>query len=193
MLRKVISGGQTGADRAGLEAAKFCNLETGGTAPKNYMTEDGSDYTLKDLGLVEGPKGYVSRTMMNVDNSDATIVFRFHPSSGTDKTIGYCLYRKWITPSVIPINNWNLYEDSFSDELNSQVYECYKPLFIVDSLPLFSLDELSQHQLLIKSIKNFLLKNNVRTLNVAGHRASSSKSVNFYDSIRTFLIEAFHK
>ena len=33
-LRKIISGGQTGVDRAGLEAGKKLNLETGGTAPK---------------------------------------------------------------------------------------------------------------------------------------------------------------
>lgn len=40
-LRKIISGGQTGADQGGLRAGRLLHLETGGTAPHNWMTEQG--------------------------------------------------------------------------------------------------------------------------------------------------------
>jgi hypothetical protein len=38
---KVISGGQTGADQGGLVAARTLKIETGGTAAKGWLTEDG--------------------------------------------------------------------------------------------------------------------------------------------------------
>lgn len=76
-LRKIISGGQTGADQAGLEAAKSYLLETGGWAPKGWFTEDGPRRgLLKGFGLCECKKpGYVERTRLNVRDSDATIRF----------------------------------------------------------------------------------------------------------------------
>ena len=42
MLRKVISGGQTGADRAGLQAAKSSGIKTGGYMPKGFLALDGN-------------------------------------------------------------------------------------------------------------------------------------------------------
>ncbi len=41
MVRKIISGGQTGADRGGLLAGEALKIETGGTAPPIFMTELG--------------------------------------------------------------------------------------------------------------------------------------------------------
>ncbi|HJT77421.1 MAG TPA: putative molybdenum carrier protein, partial [Gemmataceae bacterium] len=38
MLERVISGGQTGADQAGLAAAKACGIPTGGWMPKGFLT-----------------------------------------------------------------------------------------------------------------------------------------------------------
>jgi hypothetical protein len=39
---RIISGGQTGADRAGLEAGRLLGVATGGTAPNNFLTEQGA-------------------------------------------------------------------------------------------------------------------------------------------------------
>ena len=86
-LHKVISGGQTGADRAGLECAKELGLETGGTAPSNYYTEDGPDISLKDFGLVTGGD-YRSRTRQNVYDADATLWFGNTSSPGYKCTAG---------------------------------------------------------------------------------------------------------
>src|SRR6266851_2564588 len=51
---KVISGGQTGADRAGLDAAAALGLPTGGHAPAGIWTESGADPSLERLGLAAG-------------------------------------------------------------------------------------------------------------------------------------------
>lgn len=75
-LRRVISGGQTGADRTGLECARAMGLETGGTAPKGYRTESGIDKSLKDFGIVESDSVYYpARTRQNVRDAEATLWF----------------------------------------------------------------------------------------------------------------------
>ena len=94
MLKKIISGGQTGADRGGLEAGKELGLETGGTAPYNWMTALGSAKgLLEGYGLVAGPydpKTWPKRTWRNVLDSDGTIVFGDFYSPGTKLTAKYC-------------------------------------------------------------------------------------------------------
>lgn len=88
MLKKVISGGQTGVDRFGLEIAKELGIQTGGTAPKNYKTENGCDLTLKDFGLVEDTSSdYDSRTEKNIIDSQGTVIFGDVKSPGTKLTI----------------------------------------------------------------------------------------------------------
>jgi hypothetical protein len=79
MLRKVISGGQSGADLAGLETAKRFGYETGGTMPFGYKTLDGFKPQYKELyGVVAHPSSsYVPRTRQNVKESDGTIRLAF--------------------------------------------------------------------------------------------------------------------
>jgi len=106
-IRKIISGGQTGADRGGLLAGELLGIETGGTAPPGFGTEKGPDPTLKDLGLVEGepdPKIYPKRTRRNVEDSDGTLLMGETNSPGSRLTLRYCvdLRKPWIinpTPS----------------------------------------------------------------------------------------------
>lgn len=75
MIKKVISGGQTGADQAGLKIAKLYKIETGGYAPKGFITKDGPNRTLlqKVYGLTESDGSYKKRTWENVESSDGTI------------------------------------------------------------------------------------------------------------------------
>lgn len=73
---KIISGGQTGADKAGLDAAKHCGFETGGWMPKGWIALDGThpDFAEK-YGLQEHKSvGYAPRTKQNVFDSDATLI-----------------------------------------------------------------------------------------------------------------------
>lgn len=85
-LRKIISGGQTGADQAGLKAAKDFLLETGGWAPYKWRTEDGPmPELLRGYGLEEYYGGYVARTRRNVIDSDATLRFAIDFKSTGEK------------------------------------------------------------------------------------------------------------
>lgn len=78
ILEKVISGGQTGADQAGLRAAKKAGIETGGWMPIGFLTLAGSR---PDLEATFGVKeyltrgGYAARTWANVRDSDGTLRF----------------------------------------------------------------------------------------------------------------------
>ena len=102
MLRKIVSGGQTGADQGGLEAAKYLGLETGGWAPLGWLVEKGTAKALQEgFGLREWKHpGYPARTQQNVTDSDATLAFRFHYSRGTDATISYAQKREFTNTDV---------------------------------------------------------------------------------------------
>jgi len=85
----VISGGQSGADRAGLDAALACGLATGGWMPKGFLCEDGPcpEFATKyGLWEMDSPH-YRDRTLANIREADATLVFAGHwTSPGTRLT-----------------------------------------------------------------------------------------------------------
>lgn len=83
ILKKIISGGQTGADQAGILAGHKAGLETGGMMPKGFRTLDGPNPEFARLyGLIGSiSSDYPSRTIYNVVNSDATIRFAKNFSS----------------------------------------------------------------------------------------------------------------
>jgi hypothetical protein len=73
MIQKIISGGQTGADRAALDFAIKHSIPYGGWVPKGRKTEDG---TLPEkYNLQEMPTGqYSKRTEQNILDSDGTLI-----------------------------------------------------------------------------------------------------------------------
>lgn len=104
---KIISGGQTGADRGALEAAEQLGISIGGTAPFDYLTCNGKDpelgtrFHLTVLNKMPLNSMYVKRSCINVDDAD--------------KTIGYCLTGQW----KLCINSINSY---------------YRPIFVVSAI-----------------------------------------------------------
>jgi hypothetical protein len=90
---RIVSGGQTGADLAGIRAAQSVGLMTGGWAPARFKTLLGPKPQLSEFGLVAlTASGYAARTRQNVIDSDVTVVIAQHmESSGTKLTINLCM------------------------------------------------------------------------------------------------------
>lgn len=89
-MMKIISGGQTGADRAALDAWRDLGFPTGGYAPKGWRTDTGFAPDLLTYGLIEtDDPSYPYRTQLNVENSDATLIFG-RESPGTNLTMKIC-------------------------------------------------------------------------------------------------------
>jgi hypothetical protein len=87
---KIISGGQTGADRAALDWALTHGVECGGWCPKSRKAEDGPidpKYPLKETSSAS----YIQRTEWNVRDSDGTVLFSIEPTltGGSKKTVEF--------------------------------------------------------------------------------------------------------
>ncbi len=81
MIKKIVSGGQTGVDRAGLDWAITNGIAHGGWCPKGRIAEDGildSKYQL--LEMVHG--SYRQRTKQNVIDSDGTLILNIGDLAG---------------------------------------------------------------------------------------------------------------
>ena len=145
MIEKVISGGQIGADQAGLEAATICKIPTGGHAPKNYLTKTGPNpILLKKYGLIESSGGYKIRTGENVKNSDGTIR----------------LATNFNSPGEICTRNAIRY------------YK--KPFFDVDL----------NNPKPVEEVVEWIFKNNIKVLNVAGNtNANYNQVVNYLTNV----------
>ena len=73
MIRKIISGGQTGVDQAALDVAIKLAVAHGGWIPKGRLTESGplpEKYRLKETGS----SSYADRTEKNVQDADGTLI-----------------------------------------------------------------------------------------------------------------------
>jgi hypothetical protein len=94
MIKKIISGGQTGADRAALNAAIKMGIPHGGWVPKGRLAEDGpipDKYQLREMPTDSYPK----RTEQNVIDSDGTLIIaRGELTGGTDYTREMALKHK---------------------------------------------------------------------------------------------------
>ncbi len=81
MIKKIVSGGQTGADRAALDAAIALGIPHGGWIPKGRLTEEGplpEKYQLSEMPTASYPK----RTEQNVIDSDGTLIVSHGKLSG---------------------------------------------------------------------------------------------------------------
>jgi len=139
---KIISGGQTGVDRAALNVALDTGIECGGFCPKGRRSEDGiipKKYPLAETKTDQYPE----RTELNIKTSDATLVLIDREADrGTALTISLCkLYHKswividlsienkeqnllqWIKENKINVLNVAGNRESFSPGIGKKTYE----------------------------------------------------------------------
>ena len=90
-MLKIVSGGQTGVDRAALDCALQRGIDCGGWCPEGRLAEDGRIPPAYPVTELPGG-GYPERTRKNVQDSDGTvIIYLGELSGGTEKTLLYCL------------------------------------------------------------------------------------------------------
>ncbi|MBN9118591.1 MAG: hypothetical protein J0I06_05465 [Planctomycetes bacterium] len=151
LLERVISGGQTGADRAALVAAKAAGLATGGWMPKGFRAQDGPRPEFAELyGIREHASDrYPPRTALNVKGADATLRF------ATD----------WDSPGEV---------------LTRRMCEryCRPQLEVTPGGPIAPAD-----------VVDWLVRNKVRVLNVAGNAERTSPGITAF--VTEFLGEVF--
>ena len=133
---KIVSGAQTGVDRAALDAAIELGMAHGGWCPRGRLAEDGripSHYQVTETGSTE----YWVRTEQNVLDSDATLILcRGKPTGGTELTLRLAQRHG-------------------------------KPCLVAD------LDQAFQPE----TIRRWIAKHKVKSLNVAGPRESQSPGI----------------
>jgi len=87
---RIISGGQTGVDRAALDVALKYEIECGGWCPAGRLDEFGripNQYPVQELAA----GGFTERTLQNVKDSDGTvIIYPGRLSGGTEQTVRFC-------------------------------------------------------------------------------------------------------
>ncbi len=109
MLNKIISGGQTGADRAALDVAIKLGIPHGGWIPKGRKTETGALDAKYKLTEMETPD-YNKRTEQNVKDSDGTLIISHGKlTGGSDYTREMALlhHRPWLH---IDLNKTNAFQ-----------------------------------------------------------------------------------
>ena len=108
MITKIVSGGQSGVDRAALDAALQTSTECGGWCPEGRSAEDGAipdRYPVIELKDAD----YKQRTLQNVIDSDGTLIIYFDClSEGTEQTLLFCMEKNkpylLIDASEIPVS-----------------------------------------------------------------------------------------
>ena len=138
----IISGGQTGVDRAALDVALELGISCGGWCPEGRLAEDGAiaqHYPVKELAGGD----YVQRTLRNILDSDATAVIYFDQlEGGTELTVEFC---------------------------NQET----KPVLVIDANAV-------RFSSAVDEMLNFTRRNRLKTLNIAGPRASKQPAAYAY-------------
>jgi len=153
MIEKIISGGQTGADRAALDFAIDNNIHHGGWIPKGRITEAGQlpdKYHLQEMATAS----YDKRTEQNVIDSDGTVIV-----SHGNLTGGSALTQTYTIKHHKPRLHLDMENTTITEAADS--------------------------------LNNWIRKNNIKTLNVAGSRASKDNKI--YQVTRDLLEAAFIK
>ena len=91
---KIVSGGQTGVDRAALDVALQHGIDSGGWCPAGRLDEFGripDPYPVQELAA----GGFTERTLQNVKDSDGTVIFYAGElGGGTEQTVRFCVELK---------------------------------------------------------------------------------------------------
>jgi hypothetical protein len=90
MIGRLVSGGQTGVDRAALDVALELGIPGGGWCPRGHKAGDGVIPDRHPLAETSSA-GYSQRTRWNIRASDGTLILTWgKPTGGTLLTLNVC-------------------------------------------------------------------------------------------------------
>ena len=112
MIAKIISGGQTGVDRAALDIAIDRGIEHGGYCPRERLAEDGKIPEKYNL-LETNSEKYIMRTRLNIDFADGILILFSDNISGGTK-----IAREYTINNNKPIFYINVLQDIKSEQNN---------------------------------------------------------------------------
>ena len=147
-VQRIVSGGQTGVDRAGLDVAIALGIEHGGWCPRGRRAEDGviaAKYQLRETESTD----YAVRTKKNVEDSDGTLIlYRERLMRGTllthqiakrlgkpvlrvriDRPVSIDRIVRWFNDNSIHVLNVAGPRASSQDGIEQQVYDLLKRVF----------------------------------------------------------------
>ncbi len=144
----ICSGGQRGADMAGLAAALTLGIPTGGWTPKGFRTERGKEPWLAELGIREHSSwAYPPRTRLNANWGDGTFLIGNPSTPGSRLTLRYAKQAEKPTYNVIATR-------AGSPEVRQAVIDRH-----------------------VEPFRKWILQHGIRTLNVAGNRESVTPGI----------------
>ena len=110
----IISGGQTGVDRAALDIAFEQGIPHGGYCPKGRRAEDGIVHSKYNL-IEHASAQYAGRTLENVLSSDGTLILHIGIiSNGTALTKKFCIQREKTILIINILDDLNLSRLNFN-------------------------------------------------------------------------------
>jgi Circularly permutated YpsA SLOG family len=148
----IISGGQTGADRAALDFAIAHGIPHGGWCPINRRAEDGpipAKYSLNETPSTH----YAQRTEWNVRDSNATLIFTIKPTLTGGTRLTYALAAECGKPVLHISRDHDGAKGTSAAESDARIDDA------------------------AAALRNFLDEHAVRTLNVAGPRSSQEPAI----------------
>ncbi len=163
-LKKIVSGGQTGVDRAALDVAIFLEIEHGGWCPKGRRAEDGRIPNSYQMSETES-RDYAVRTERNVIDSDATLIlYRDQTVGGTELTRRMAL--KHQRPYLcLDLAQWEITEETETLE------GAESPSAAEDGVPVGATDPL------LDQLNQWLGQSGFSVLNIAGPRESTCPGI----------------
>ena len=120
-ISKIISGGQTGVDRAALDAAIELDIEHGGFVPKGRLSEDGSIPLKYNIIELEN-EDYSARTLKNVQYSDGTLILhKGEITGGTALTEEFCYLEKKAVQTINILDEFKVIQLNFNMWLETNI------------------------------------------------------------------------
>lgn len=149
LIETVVSGGQTGVDRAALDAAIAAGTPISGWCPRGRRSEDGripQHYGLRETAS----RNYAVRTEWNIRDSDGTLIIAMRALTGGTR-LTWQLAQKQGKPCHVVHLRESTDMELFSEQ-NSTTDRC-------------------------SAVVEWIRENRIRVLNVAGPRASSHPEI----------------